>query len=65
MSNILCALASVLSGYTDIFLCVLQSAFLRGADIACFQFGMYYYTFYNYICNISYHFRKIFWEILS
>jgi len=41
MSNILCAVASVLSGCTDIFVFFLQTAVLRGADIACFAFGMY------------------------
>jgi len=52
MSNILCALASVMSGCRDIFVFVLQPAVLRSADIACFAFGMYYYIFYNYICKI-------------
>jgi len=60
MSNILCAVANFLSSCTDIPVFVLQHAVLRGADIACFAFGIYYYTFYKNICKISYHVMKKF-----
>jgi len=58
MSNIPCAKASVLSGCTDIFVIVLQTAVLRVGDIACFPLSMYYYTFLQLYLQHSLSFQE-------
>jgi len=58
MSNILSAMASFLSGCTDIFVIVLQTAVLRGGNMACFAFSMYCYTFSQLYLQHSISFQE-------